>query len=221
MRNYQVDYNIYSFKAEDDWGYYKDNVKKEPSFNSDGYSRQWFKCTDGKYHRMGEHVAKWEYFNGKMPEGYEIDHIIPISDDGTNKLSNLRLVTHQENMNNPISIKKRQGVNHPMYGKKLTEEHKKKISKSRFGCKLSEETKKKISESGKGKHNNAEFSKTVYQYTMGGEFIGEYPSIKAAARTTGYSFSAIRNCCNGGCIRKGKWVNCTQHKGFKWSYKKI
>lgn len=153
MRNYQVDYNIYSFKAEDDWGYYKNHKKKESLINPDGYPNQWFKCTDGKWHKMTEHTAKWEYFNGKVPEGYEIDHIIPISDDGTNKLSNLRLVTHQENMSNPISKKKHQGENHPMYGKKLTEEHKNKISKSHFGQKHSEETKKKISDAGKGKHN--------------------------------------------------------------------
>ena len=35
----------------------------------------------------------------------EIDHIIPINNGGTNKLSNLRLATREENNNNPNTRK--------------------------------------------------------------------------------------------------------------------
>lgn len=50
------------------------------------------------------HRVIWKAFNGEIPEGYEIDHIIPIKNGGTNELSNLRLVTHKENCNNPKSV---------------------------------------------------------------------------------------------------------------------
>lgn len=50
------------------------------------------------------HKVVWETFNGKVLDGYEIDHIIPIKNGGTDELSNLRIVTHKENCNNPISI---------------------------------------------------------------------------------------------------------------------
>ena len=49
------------------------------------------------------HRLVWETFNGEIPVGYEIDHI-----DGNkqnNALSNLRCVTHIENLANPNTIK--------------------------------------------------------------------------------------------------------------------
>ena len=45
----------------------------------------------------------------------EVDHIIPISNGGGDESNNLRWVTHLENMNNPISLKNRSGVNNPLY----------------------------------------------------------------------------------------------------------
>ena len=46
----------------------------------------------------------YEAFRGKIPAGFEVDHI-----DGNpmnNALYNLRIVTHRENMNNPITKQK-------------------------------------------------------------------------------------------------------------------
>lgn len=43
------------------------------------------------------HRLVWEAFNGQIPEGYEINHINEIKSD--NRLSNLNLMTHKENMN--------------------------------------------------------------------------------------------------------------------------
>lgn len=97
---------IYSFKADDDFGFYKNEKYIKGNQAKNKYIHIWLKCTDGKYRNCLEHIIKWEYFNGKIPEGYEIDHIIPISEGGTNKLSNLRLVTHIGNMNNPITKKR-------------------------------------------------------------------------------------------------------------------
>ena len=66
-----------------------------------------------------------------------IDHINTIRDD--NRVENLRWATHKENMNNEISKKKMSeatmsvGENNGMYGKKHSEETKKKMSKSHKG----------------------------------------------------------------------------------------
>ena len=43
------------------------------------------------------HRFVWEAFNGQIPEGYEVNHINEIKTD--NRLSNLNLMTHKENMN--------------------------------------------------------------------------------------------------------------------------
>ncbi len=50
------------------------------------------------------HRLVWEAFNGKIPEGMEIDHINTIRDD--NRLCNLRLVTPKENKKNPITLER-------------------------------------------------------------------------------------------------------------------
>lgn len=104
---YKLLYEI-SFKSEDDWGYYNKNGKyHKGAFTKTGYNQVILPCTDGKHHTFLVHRLKWEYFNGEIPEGMVIDHKIPISEGGTNKLSNLRLVTPKGNVNNPISKKKR------------------------------------------------------------------------------------------------------------------
>lgn len=56
--------------------------------------------------KIPKHRFIWEAFNGEIPEGMEIDHILPISDGGTDELSNLRLVTSSENKRNPKTIEK-------------------------------------------------------------------------------------------------------------------
>ena len=43
------------------------------------------------------HRLVYEAFNGQMPEGYEVNHINEIKSD--NRLSNLNLMTHKENIN--------------------------------------------------------------------------------------------------------------------------
>ena len=103
MRTYTVDYLLYNFKAEDDFGDYYKGKQRNGWTNVYGYKTNRYWCTDGKLHKISEHIAKWEFFNGKIPEGMEIDHIVPIKDGGTNKLSNLRMCTHKENMNNPYT----------------------------------------------------------------------------------------------------------------------
>ena len=61
-------------------------------------------CVDGK--RVLKHRFIWEAFFGKIEDGLEIDHIIPISEGGGDELSNLRVVTSKQNKNNPRTIEK-------------------------------------------------------------------------------------------------------------------
>ena len=53
-----------------------------------------------------KHRFIWEAFNGNIPSGLEIDHIVPLSDGGSDELSNLRVVTSRENKRNPKTIGK-------------------------------------------------------------------------------------------------------------------
>lgn len=55
--------------------------------------------------RVKKHRKIWENENGKIPEGFEIDHIN--RDDSDNRLENLRLATHSENNRNVAPKKKR------------------------------------------------------------------------------------------------------------------
>lgn len=49
------------------------------------------------------HRLVYEAFVGKINDGYELDHID--TDRTNNSLSNLRIVTSQENKNNPLTLK--------------------------------------------------------------------------------------------------------------------
>jgi hypothetical protein len=77
------------------------------------------------------HRIIYETFIGPIPPGYEIDHVDTHTDN--NCLDNLRLVTHKENMNNPLTKQKRigntnakgntnvKGKPHSEFGKKFKE----------------------------------------------------------------------------------------------------
>lgn len=73
--------------------------------DKDGYTFIKLKLKNGSYDQFRLHRVIWVYFNGEIPEGMQIDHIIPISNGGTNELSNLRLLTPKGNSNNPMSLK--------------------------------------------------------------------------------------------------------------------
>lgn len=62
--------------------------------------------------------------------------------------------------------------------------------------------------------------KNVYQYNLNGELVKEWESARSAERETGLSQGHICECCRGGYLnkRRGKWVNITQYKGYRWSY---
>lgn len=78
----------------------KGNVYNENGYklklNDDGNGYLFFsKMTDGKRKNMKVHRFVWEEFNGKIPQGYQIDHIN--NDKKDNRLDNLRIVTPKVN----------------------------------------------------------------------------------------------------------------------------
>ena len=118
------------------------------------------------------------------------------------------------------------GKNHPMFGKKHSEETKKKMSNSHKGQippnkgkPMSEETKKKLSDSHKGQippnkgkpmseEQKKKLSKIVLQFSLDGEFIREWPSTRECGRN-GFNQGEVAKCCRG---------EKPQYKGYKWCY---
>ena len=93
--------------------------------------------------------------------------------------------------------KKSLSENHARYwlGKSRSEELKKKLSDDRKGVKLSENHKKKLSASRTGKPSNNR--KKILQYSINGDFIKEYTSLKEASLSLGCVRTAISNNLSG------------------------
>ena len=110
------------------------------------------------------------------------------------------------------------GEKNPNYGKKMSEEQKAKIIKSR---KEKMEQRKDFGISFKNKmHSNSlnnlaigvnAMKKKVSQYDLNGNLITHYESISAAARAIAGDLSIIGKICNG--VRKDK-----TYKGFVWKF---
>ena len=85
----------------------KEKILKTLMLNSGYYQVRLYKNSIGKMYLI--HRLIWETFNGQIPEGYELNHLDEIPSN--NRLSNLSLVTHKENINygtrNERSAKKR------------------------------------------------------------------------------------------------------------------
>ena len=62
-------------------------------------------CIDGIVKRYSVHRLVWEAFNGEIPEGMEVNHINEITTD--NRLDNLNLLTHCQNVRYGTGIKRR------------------------------------------------------------------------------------------------------------------
>ena len=65
-------------------------------------------CKDAKYARRAVHRIMWESFNGAIPGRLEINH--KNLDRSDNRLENLELVTHRQNIQHAIEAYKSQGL---------------------------------------------------------------------------------------------------------------
>lgn len=112
------------------------------------------------------------------------------------------------------------GKLHHLYGRKLSDETKAKISKAQTGKKVSQETKLKLSEQCRGsKHPQYNLrgydcfsSKEVHKYSKDGVFIKSYGGVREAARHhSNLKHTGIIACCSGRYMTSG---------GFVWKYVK-
>ena len=189
--------------------------------NSKGYPCAFlFKNGVGKDIKIHQIVVTT--FIGEIPKGCEIDHINTKKND--NRVENLRIVTHKENMNNPITIKNmsgRTGELNPNFGKKASIETRGKIrafllsdKNPRRGNPLSEIHKQRIGDANRGRPCTEEAkrkkSKPIIQYDLDGNFIKEWLSATEAAKSLGKDKSNICICCKG----KTKYAY-----GYIWKYK--
>lgn len=104
--------------------------------------------------------------------------------------------THSEEIKETHSIRI-SGINHPMFGKKHSLESLIKI-KERRNAKVNQEELNRLS---------VEFNqKSVLQFSLTGEFISEFVSIKEASIYTSCSESIIGKCCRGEIKNPRKFI---------------
>lgn len=170
----------------------------------------------GKSHTIGIHRLVALAFIPRIEGKNHIDHID--GDPSNNHVENLRWCTHLENMNNPITREReRQAIyTNPVFGHKLSEETKAKISRARkgkyygeenpfYGKKHTDETRKKLS-----KYRTEFGGIPIVQLSLSGDYIRQWQGAAYAARGLGISSSSsIIECCRG----KRKTIG-----GYKWKY---
>ena len=86
----------------------------------------------------------------------------------------------------------RRGAGNPLFGKPLSEEHRKKISESEMGRKLSDEHKAKLSGA-----NNSNSKKVMMIDSSTGKCFRVWDSTGQASRELGISQQNISSCCRG------------------------
>ena len=149
-----------------------------------------------------------------------VDHID--TDRSNNCAWNLRWCTAKGNAQNPISRihwrESKLGEKNPNYGKKYTEEEKKRLSKILSGRKLTKIHKQRISQAEKGRVFSKETrirmsasakKKQVNQYSRQGAFLNTWRSMCDVEKATGIFATHISACCS----RKAKTAG-----GFLWCY---
>jgi hypothetical protein len=103
-------------------------------------------------------------------------------------------------------------------GRKLSEDHKKKLINYLTGREVSKDTKKKIGDAQRGEKNhmfgksgslNGHSKKVVQTDKKSGETVNIFGSTMEAERVTGILCTAIQNCCNGLSKTSG---------GYIWKY---
>lgn len=153
-------------------------------------------------------------YNSKKPNGYNL------TDGGYGTIG--AIITEERRRKISESLKKRyETMESASKGRKLSPEHIEKL-KNRpvkrgkdsawYGRKHTEESKKKVSNGLKEyfkTHDNSHMS-PVWQYSIGGKFIREWKSISSICKELGCDGSSISACCTGKYKKSG---------GFIWRYK--
>jgi hypothetical protein len=164
------------------------------------------------------HRLAWLYVHGYFPEN-QISHIN--RDKLDNRIENLRWDTHA---NNNLDRKKHgkypTGKDHPMYGRKMSEEHKAKIGLKSKGRKMSEESKIKIGDSNRGREKSPETRAKISEKNKGRKIsneLKEYFSVKYAGENNPYygrkhSPEVIEKMC-GENHHKSMWWKITFEDG--------
>ena len=171
----------------------------KPEKMRDGYERIYL-CRDGKQKRFMVHRLVWEAFVGKIPDGYEIDHINTIRDD--NRLSNLRVVTRKGNMANPISVEnRRDSMRRMSQDPKWREANREALNKMRADPQWIEAHREGIRKA---------CAKPILQLDkQTGEVIRCWECAADASRELGINNGKISECCHGKRNSAG---------GFKWCF---
>lgn len=177
-------------------------------------------CYGNMYHYIHEviiaeglQLPKHMWPKDEKGKRFQADHIIPVSQGGTDAFSNLRLVSEKENHNNQMTRAANSESKKGLHTSQSTEFKKGSVpwnkgKKYHTGVKRyhSDEAKAIIAEKMKGQTNAA---KKVYQYTMEGVLVKIWNSASEAG-AKGFNQYNISACCNG----KRK-----QSNGYKWSHK--
>ena len=95
----------FSIKHSKTWAGNTNHRPIKPIAGSDFYLRV-MACKEGQYKRIAIHRAVWEAFNGPIPGRLEVNH--KNLDRADNRLENLELLTHQENVQHAHNIYKKQ-----------------------------------------------------------------------------------------------------------------
>ena len=158
----------------------------------------------GRYRQLPLHRLVGLTFIDNLENKPEIDHINANRRD--NRVENLRWATRKENDNTPHCLALRSantsGSKNPMFGKKASPEHRKKLSDSHKGIIHSEEWKENTARA---------IRKKVAQFSMEGELIKVWDSIKEAGLSLGIPPSSITMVCR-------KYPNKKSTHGFRWEF---
>ena len=185
-----TNYEVYPF--EDKVVNLKNGKELKQSTNDRGY-----KCyrlyKDGKVFSIRTNRLYYECVNGEIPKGMEIDHID--NNRGNNHPSNLRAVSHTENMNNPISLNVRKEV---LSNYELRKHHSE-VMKGKFsGEKNPMYGKPKSAITIQRQYDSHRHEmKPVVQKDLDGNIITTYFSIHEATRRTGVNRYCINACLSG------------------------